>query len=388
MPNKNNEDKYINGQYNDDSLLGRVKNAVVNKMQATPFSQFADTMMNNAIIATAKPQEQPLYDMPEAEQPATNTTAPTQTVQPAPVQTEQTPAENVKAAIGNVLTETYSSGKLSAEDYAARYGTYDPTAYRQTEAQIDYEWKKALSSYGQNAEYLAQMGLSGSGVSDAYASSAYAAMVKAKSQLKIDEINARKAARSEYAVYSDEFDQKQESNIVNAYNALISSGRLTGNEGSIQSLVSELVNQGYTKYEAEEAAKRVRSLDPARFKSERTLNGYALIAGRYGETEEAKKAMVDTLKASGYGATEIKRILKYAQDQYDGAASTVTDEEKLKTLGVSDIKTALELANTYEENEDVDSLQALYNMLVSAGYSEEQLEDIFWKAKKLMDGGQ
>lgn len=219
-------------------------------------------------------------------------------------------------------TALVSGPRQTFEEWAAA-GGYDPDAeYGKAKNELEYSYMQNMSRFGENAERLAQMGLSGSGVSDIYQLGAYNSYLQSQNDLAARHIAEKKRLRQEYNAYSQTYDANAKADYANAHNLGLQYydgtnadyvRQILTNQGYDQSIIDQAMNtlSGYDinalptiKQRAADEAAKTEAFNNA------VAEGYAKVLenGMYTGTNGAELKL--RLKNLGYSAEEAAAIVE------------------------------------------------------------------------------
>lgn len=234
-------------------------------------------------------------------------------------------------------TPLTSGAKQTFEEWAAA-GGYDPDAeYGKAKNELEYAYMQNMSKFGENAERLAQMGLSGSGVSDIYQLGAYNSYLQSQNALAAQNIAAKKQLRQEYNTYSQTYDANAKADYGNAHNLGLQYydgtnadyvRQILTNQGYDQSIIDQAMNtlSGYDinalptiKQRAADEAAKTEAFNNA------VAEGYAKVleSGMYTGTNGAE--LKQRLENLGYSAEEAAAIVKRLTDDESLGADIEND---------------------------------------------------------------
>lgn len=274
-------------------------------------------------------------------------------------------------------TPLTSGAKQTFEEWAAA-GGYDPDAeYGKAKNELEYAYMQNMSKFGENAERLAQMGLSGSGVSDIYQLGAYNSYLQSQNELAAQNIAAKKQLRQEYNTYSQTYDNNAKADYANAHNL-----GLQYYDGTNADYVRQiLTNQGYDQSIIDQAMNTLSGYD---------INALPTIKQRAAD-EAAKTEAFDNAVAEGYAevlksgmyngnnASEVEQRLKYLNYTPEQAAEIVKRLTEDESLG-ADIKNDVvnEYYSAYAQHYTPEMANRIRNEL-SGTRGEAYVEDIIAK---------
>lgn len=156
------------------------------------------------------------------------------------------------------------SGKLDYDAWRAEYGIDTDAEFNAAKAQLEYEMATWRENYGANAERLAQMGLSNSGVVDIYGTGVIQAYAQSMNDLFLAKIDAENAQLDRYKAYSDEYENKK-AQATEAKNTAINQAYAYGlgiyNGDNLEAVRTMIANAGYAPDEVEAAVARLQAVD-------------------------------------------------------------------------------------------------------------------------------
>lgn len=245
----------------------------------------------------------------------------------------------------------YGAGieNLGYDDWAA-INVKDTTAdYKNAQAALDLNYKTEMATYGENAERMYQMGLSGSGVSDIYGANAYSAYLAASNDLKLRQIEEQKANRQSWEKYRRDQEEKSRLQHAQVFSSLADqySEDVSGvsNENALR---ASMAAQGMSKAEVDAVMNDIKSY----------------WTGNASVRDANHKAVIDAGYAMAYGlfdvdnAEEVKQVL-IANNFSEADADEImrrfyeTDENgkpKLKDTSALPMVKAKEEADTAEKD--------------------------------------
>lgn len=303
------------------------------------FERFAQTMNNNAMVDMPNANlERQLPDvgmhtntidngsqqgnaLPEPATPpnATNT----QTEAPAVTPTTAQGLSTVPSIRGAMKTE---------EEWMTE-GGYDPdNDYINAKNQLEYDYMQSSANYGSTAEQLAQMGLTGSGVSDVFQLGAYQSYIQGQNDLYKALVKQKNELRQQYKQYTDTYEANAKADTANAYNF----GLNMYNGANADEVRRQLTAQGYDASIVDTAVANLEALDK---NSLPTVKAAEEEKGRLYETayammEEGSTAQEvrDYMIKSGVNADYVNEVMTRLSDK----ESLFTD--KAISAGVAAVK--------------------------------------------------
>ena len=123
-------------------------------------------------------------------------------------------------------------------------GGYDPDKeYADAKNNLEYEYMQANSKYGENAERLAQMGRSSSGVSDIFQLGAFNSYLQSENDLAARRIEQMREYRNQYSQYEQGWQSGYDTDVATAHNL-----GLQYYDGTNGEYVSQILkNQGFSQ---------------------------------------------------------------------------------------------------------------------------------------------
>ena len=233
--------------------------------------------------------------------------------------------------------------------------------YEEGKAALEYDYMVSQSNFGEKAERLAQMGLSGSGVSDIYNLAAFNSYVKAQNDLKYSIIEAKKQQKQQYNQYKAEWEAGYKTDSANAYNQALNA--YDGTNGD--SVRAQLAAIGYSQEVIDGVMQSLNAIDVKMLPTVKAFNsevqqaysaGYNLYKGD--NTEEVYNQLV----AQGYSAEAAAKAI----EQLKGITNTdsLPANKSFQNSVDQAYSTGYEIYNGKNANE-------VYNKLVAMGYSSD-----------------
>jgi hypothetical protein len=259
---------------------------------------------------------------------------------------------------------TYGAGieNLGYDDWAA-INVKDTTAdYKNAQAALDLNYRTEMATYGENAERMYQMGLSGSGVSDIYGANAYSAYLAASNDLKLRQIEEQKANRQSWEKYRRDQEEKSRLQHAQVFSSLAdqysedASG--VSNENALR---TSMAAQGMSQAEGDAVMNDIKSYwagnESVRDANHKTVidAGYATAYGLFdgNNAEEVKQALV----ANGLSEADAAEVMK----KFKGADTSTLPAVKAK-------EERLGRAQSYiMQNYNGKNLEQLYANLLNDG---------------------
>ncbi len=256
----------------------------------------------------------------------------------------------------DVYGSPVSSSKLSQEAWAEREGYDIEGDFKNAAADLEYEYKTHLSTYGANAEKLYQMGLSNAGVSDIYGANAYSAYLSAMNDLNLEKIEQQRELKRLYSQYATNYDDTLNADATEAYNYILSNNLWNGANADV--VKNLLLNQGYGDETVYEAMRRLDAVDPSWLQNQRVMAAYNSVQQSYLGPESAEHVK-SLLSAAGYTDHEINAAMTLLESGYkaDQAAADKATFEANKPLA---IQYALKNYNGTNKQTVLDYIKATY----------------------------
>lgn len=246
---------------------------------------------------------------------------------------------------------------LGYDDWAA-INVKDTTAdYKNAQAALDLNYRTEMATYGENAERMYQMGLSGSGVSDIYGANAYSAYLAASNDLKLRQIEEQKTNRQSWEKYRR--DQEDESRLQHAtafstfFDQYSEDASGASNENALRAAMAA---QGMSQAEVDAVMNDIKAYwagnESVRDANHKTVidAGYATAYGLFDEdnAEEVKQALI----ANGLSEADADEVMRKFYETAENG-NLVLDENgnpKLKDTSALPMVKAKEEADTAEKD--------------------------------------
>jgi hypothetical protein len=301
------------------------------------FERFAQTMNNNAMVdmPNANLERQlpdvGMHTIDNGGQQGNALPGPTTPPNATNTQTEA-PAVTPTTAQGLSTVPSVSGAKKTYEEWMTE-GGYDPdNDYINAKNQLEYDYMQSSANYGSTAEQLAQMGLTGSGVSDVFQLGAYQSYIQGQNDLYKALVKQKNELRQQYNQYSDTYDANAKADSANAYNF----GLNMYNGANADEVRRQLTAQGYDASIVDTAVANLEALDK---NSLPTVKAAEEEKGRLYETayammEEGSTAQEvrDYMIKSGVNADYVNEVMTRLSDK----ESLFTD--KAISAGVAAVK--------------------------------------------------
>lgn len=301
------------------------------------FERFAQTMNNNAMVdmPNANLERQlpdvGMHTIDNGGQQGNALPGPTTPPNATNTQTEA-PAVTPTTAQGLSTVPSVSGAKKTEEEWMTE-GGYDPdNDYINAKNQLEYDYMQSSANYGSTAEQLAQMGLTGSGVSDVFQLGAYQSYIQGQNDLYKALVKQKNELRQQYNQYSDTYDANAKADTANAYNF----GLNMYNGANADEVRRQLTAQGYDASIVDTAVANLEALDK---NSLPTVKAAEEEKGRLYETayammEEGSTAQEvrDYMIKSGANADYVNEVMTRLSDK----ESLFTD--KAISAGVAAVK--------------------------------------------------
>lgn len=260
-----------------------------------------------------------------------------------------------------------SGNPKSYEDWRAEFGIDSETEFNNAKAQLEYEMRTWAANYGANAERLAQMGLSNSGVVDIYGTGVVQAYVSAMNDLFYAKIQTEKDNKTNYQTYLDKYEADKAARTEtfnNNVTAAYSYGLSIYDGNNIDAVRTMIINAGYDEDVANAAVERLSAVDASmnpvlRQKQTTITQAYSLGLNYY----------------DGYNIDAVKTMLKnagYDEDVVNAAAERLASvDDSMNPTLQSELASVAEtlLAMGYTSG-DEDSIRANY---ASLGWSDNKI---------------
>lgn len=339
------------------------------------FERFAQTMNNNAMVDMPNANlERQLPDVGMhtntidngSQQGNALPTSPTPPTPPTPpnATNTQTEAPAVTPTTAQGLSTVPSiRGAMKTEEEWMTEGGYDPdNDYINAKNQLEYDYMQSSANYGSTAEQLAQMGLTGSGVSDVFQLGAYQSYIQGQNDLYKAWVKQKNELRQQYKQYTDTYEANAKADTANAYNF----GLNMYNGANADEVRRQLTAQGYDASIVDTAVANLEALDK---NSLPTVKAAEEEKGRLYETayammEEGSTAQEvrDYMINSGVNADYVNEVMTRLSDK----ESLFTD--KAISAGVAAVKELF-----MREIEDADGNKSTTNVFKG---SKEDIETV------------
>ena len=256
----------------------------------------------------------------------------------------------------DVYGSPVSSSKLSQEAWAEREGYDIEGDFKNAAADLEYEYKTHLSTYGANAEKLYQMGLSNAGVSDIYGANAYSAYLSAMNDLNLEKIEQQRELKRLYSQYATNYDDTLNADATEAYNYILSNNLWNGANADV--VKNLLLNQGYGDEAVYEAMRRLDAVDPSWLQNQRVMAAYNSVQQSYLGPESAEHVK-SLLSAAGYTDHEINAAMTLLESGYN-ASKAADDKATFEANKPLAIQYALKNYNGTNKQTVLDYIKAMY----------------------------
>ena len=294
---------------------------------------------------------------------------------------EETPTVENIVTSGAVTPTVEGADKLDYDAWRAEYGIDTEAEFNAAKAQLEYEMATWRENYGANAERLAQMGLSNSGVVDIYGTGVIQAYAQSMNDLFLAKIDAENAQLDRYKAYSDDYEYKK-AQATAAKNTAINEAYTYGlglyNGDNLEAVSTMIANAGYEADEVEAAVARLQTVDPSMLP--------ALQAEQAAHTSNVNAAYDYGFKL--YDGENIQAVQSVLENLYgkEAAAEAIAklqavDPSMLPAIQnkqATDQANILEAFNSLAANykpEQADGLRKLYGP-DGIGWSEEAVESL------------
>lgn len=279
------------------------------------------------------------------------------------------------------LNTVPDSGKLDYDAWRAEYGIDTDAEFNAAKAQLEYEMATWRENYGANAERLAQMGLSNSGVVDIYGTGVIQAYAQSMNDLFLAKIDAENAQLDRYKAYSDEYENKK-AQATAAKNTAINEAYAYGlglyNGDNLEAVSTMIANAGYAPDEVEAAVARLQAVDPSMLpalqKEQAAHTSNVKAAYDYGfklydgENLQAVQSVLENL----YGAEAAAEAIAKLQAVDSSMLPAIQNKQATDQANI--LAAFNSLAANYKP-EQADGLMALYGPN-GMGWSEESVNSL------------
>lgn len=300
--------------------------------------------------------------IPEAD---TAVTAPTTTPDTS-AGTGTTDTTNTTTALGTAYVPTITGTMKDEATFISELGVDLDKEYEEGKAALEYDYMTSQANFGERAEMLAQMGLSGSGVSDIYNLAAFNSYLKAQNDLKYSIIEAKNQQKQQYNQYKAEWEAGYKSDSANAYNTALSIYDGTNAE----SVRTQLLNHGYSEDVINNVMNSISGLDVStlptiRAQAEQEVadvdNAFASWAQNY--SADKKGNIISYYQAKGWSDDKINKLITQL-DAYAGATGNAKIQNAYNTI-VSE--------NAYDPNAK-ESTREFYK---NNGWTDAEVDQLF-----------
>ncbi len=303
------------------------------------FERFAQTMNNNAMVDMPNANlERQLPDVGMHTNTIDNGGQQGNALPTSPTPTNATNTQAEAPAVTPTTAQGLStvpsiSGAMKTEEEWMTEGGYDPdNDYINAKNQLEYDYMQSSANYGSTAEQLAQMGLTGSGVSDVFQLGAYQSYIQGQNDLYKAWVKQKNELRQQYKQYTDTYEANAKADTANAYNF----GLNMYNGANADEVRRQLTAQGYDASIVDTAVANLEALDK---NSLPTVKAAEEEKGRLYETayammEEGSTAQEvrDYMINSGVNADYVNEVMTRLSDK----ESLFTD--KAISAGVAAVK--------------------------------------------------
>lgn len=262
---------------------------------------------------------------------------------------------------------TYGAGieNLGYDDWAA-INVKDTTAdYKNAQAALDLNYRTEMATYGENAERMYQMGLSGSGVSDIYGANAYSAYLAASNDLKLRQIEEQKTNRQSWEKYRRDQEDKRRLQHATAFSTF--AGQYSEEANGVNNenaLRASMAAQGMSKAEVDAVMNDIESY----------------WAGNASVRDANHKAVIDAGYATAYGlfdgynAEEVKQALIANEFSEADADEVMQKFYETDENGNPKLKDTSALPMVKAKNELIEAGKAAAIAALKAGASVEDVQ--------------
>ena len=193
-------------------------------------------------------------------------------------------------------SDSSEAAKLEFDAWKAQYGVDTDKNFQDSVSRLDYEMKTWAANYGANAERLARMGLSNSGMVDIYGTGVVQAYLQSMNDLYLAKAEGDRQNAEAYKKYSDEYEADlaartatKNNNILAAYNY----GLGLYNGSNLNEVTTMIRNAGYDEDVITEAVTRLGAVDASMLPALQT---------QLAQEQTDVNAMIEQLLSNGYTA--------------------------------------------------------------------------------------
>ncbi len=264
---------------------------------------------------------------------------------------------------------------------------YDPDGdFAKAKSDLEYSFIQNNSRYGENAERLAQMGLSGAGVSDIYQLGAFNSYMSAQNDLAARRIDQNKAYRKEFNAVADTYQKNRATDKANAHNLGLQYYDTKNGEYVRQILT----NQGYSSDIIDEVMNTLSTYDEASLPMIKQMAADDAAYEKY-VNEYNASLQVDISNAYNYGlqyynGNNEDQVAQWLSSM--GYMDSVVNSaiEMLGRIDVSELPTVKQKATNRNKINDTiynewdgteEGKTAVINKLLAAEFSEEDINAVF-----------
>lgn len=276
-----------------------------------------------------------------------------------------------------------SGGKKDNSTWLSEQGVDFDKEYAEGKAALDYDYMTSMATYGQRAEELYQMGLSGSGVSDIYQLGAFSEHIQAQNDLRLAIIDKKKQYSKLYNDYSNEWDRNYKTDYGNAYNTGLS--MYTGQ--NIDAVSQQLTSQGYDASIVEQVVSSLSAIDPATLPTVKAFNtevnkayaaGYELYRAAKkadGTVENNADEVYNKLLAAGYSAEAAAKAKEMLLDIPESDWANLPTVKAQQDQDKADITAAVSMWGANYTSKDEQKIRDFYK----EDWSEEKINTLIDK---------
>ena len=268
--------------------------------------------------------------------------------------------------------------KLEFDAWKSQYGVDTEKGFQDSVSRLDYEMKTWAANYGANAERLARMGLSNSGMVDIYGTGVVQAYLQSMNDLYLAKAEGDRQNAEAYKKYSDEYEADlaartatKNNNILAAYNYGL--GIYDGS--NLEAVTTMIRNAGYDDDVITEAVARLGAVDPSMLPALQTqlaqeqtdINSaikQMMEAGFDGSYESIMK-FKNFYQSQGWSNAKIKKLIEGAKALY----AIEPKSDKVKEMYAQIISSE----SGYKSSMDGQLSQMLS---VAEGWSEEEINEL------------
>ena len=286
------------------------------------------------------------------------------------------PGAGATAAGAPITISGTDTGKLEFDAWKAQYGVDTDKNFQDSVSRLDYEMKTWAANYGANAERLARMGLSNSGMVDIYGTGVVQAYLQSMNDLYLAKAEGDRQNAEAYKKYSDEYEadlaartEAKNNNILAAYNY----GLGIYNGSNLNEVTTMIRNAGYDEDVITEAVTRLGAVDAsmlpalqAQAQQDQTdINTAIDQLIKSGYTADMAESAAELYRAQGWSEEKIAKLIQGV----NGLAGMAPKVDKVKEKYAQIISSE----SGYKSSMDGQLSQMLS---VAEGWSEEEINEL------------